>query len=88
MKKTRILAVMAAMAMALSACGNSTAEQNTASADVENNAATVTEKKAETSKAAEEITENVESTQGENPVQTKPLVVYLNDFDDVIADMF
>ena len=37
--------VMAAMAMALSACGNSTAEQNTASADVENNAATVTEKK-------------------------------------------
>lgn len=88
MKKTRILAVMAAMAMALSACGNSTAEQNTASADVENNAATVTEKKAETSKAAEEITENVESTQGENPVQTKPLIVYLNDFDDVIADMF
>lgn len=88
MKKTRILAVMAAMAMALSACGNSAAEQNTASADVENNAATVTEKKAETSKAAEEITENVESTQGENPVQTKPLVVYLNDFDDVIADMF
>lgn len=88
MKKNRILAVMAAMAMALSACGNSTAEQNTASADVENNAATVTEKKAETSKAAEEITENVESTQGENPVQTKPLIVYLNDFDDVIADMF
>lgn len=88
MKKTRILAVMAAMAMALSACGNSTAEQNTASADLENNAATVTEKKAETSKAAEEITENVESTQGENPVQTKPLIVYLNDFDDVIADMF
>lgn len=88
MKKTRILAVMAAMAMALSACGNSTAEQNTASAYVENNAATVTEKKAETSKAAEEITENVESTQGENPVQTKPLIVYLNDFDDVIADMF
>ena len=88
MKKTRILAVMAAMAMALSACGNSTAEQNIASADVENNAATVTEKKAETSKAAEEITENVESTQGENPVQTKPLIVYLNDFDDVIADMF
>lgn len=88
MKKTRILAVMAAMAMALSACGNSTAEQNTASADVENNAATVTEKKAETSKAAEEITENVESTQGENPVQTKPLIVYLNDFDDMIADMF
>lgn len=88
MKKTRILAVMAAMAMALSACGNSTAEQNTASADVENNAATVTEKKAETSKAAEEITENAESTQGENPVQTKPLIVYLNDFDDVIADMF
>lgn len=88
MKKPRILAVMAAMAMALSACGNSTAEQNTASADVENNAATVTEKKAETSKAAEEITENVESTQGENPVQTKPLIVYLNDFDDVIADMF
>lgn len=88
MKKTRILAVMAAMAMALSACGNSTAEQNTASADVENNAATVTEKKAETSKAAEEITENVESTQGKNPVQTKPLIVYLNDFDDVIADMF
>ena len=88
MKKTRIRAVMAAMAMALSACGNSTAEQNTASADVENNAATVTEKKAETSKAAEEITENVESTQGENPVQTKPLIVYLNDFDDVIADMF
>lgn len=88
MKKTRIFAVMAAMAMALSACGNSTAEQNTASADVENNAATVTEKKAETSKAAEEITENVESTQGENPVQTKPLIVYLNDFDDVIADMF
>lgn len=88
MKKTCILAVMAAMAMALSACGNSTAEQNTASADVENNAATVTEKKAETSKAAEEITENVESTQGENPVQAKPLIVYLNDFDDVIADMF
>ena len=88
MKKTCILAVMAAMAMALSACGNSSAEQNTASADVENNAATVTEKKAETSKAAEEITENVESTQGENPVQTKPLIVYLNDFDDVIADMF
>ena len=48
----------------------------------------MTEKKAETSKAAEEITENVESTQGENPVQTKPLIVYLNDFDDVIADMF
>lgn len=88
MKKTRILAVMAAMTMALAACGNSTTEQNTASADVQNNNATVTEKKAETSKAAEETTENAESTQGENPVQTKPLVVYLNDFDDVIADMF
>lgn len=88
MKKTRIFAVMAAMTMALAACGNSTTEQNTASADVQNNNATVTEKKAETSKAAEETTENAESTQGENPVQTKPLVVYLNDFDDVIADMF
>lgn len=88
MKKNRILAVMAAMTMALAACGNSTTEQNTASADVQNNNATVTEKKAETSKAAEETTENAESTQGENPVQTKPLVVYLNDFDDVIADMF
>lgn len=88
MKKTRILAVMAAMTMALAACGNSATEQNTASADVQNNNATVTEKKAETSKAAEETTENAESTQGENPVQTKPLVVYLNDFDDVIADMF
>lgn len=93
MKKTRILAVMAAMTMALAACGNSTTEQNTASADVQNNNATVTEKKAETSKAetskaVEETTENAESTQGENPVQTKPLVVYLNDFDDVIADMF
>lgn len=88
MKKPRILAVMAAMTMALAACGNSTTEQNTASADVQNNNATVTEKKAETSKAAEETTENAESTQGENPVQTKPLVVYLNDFDDVIADMF
>ena len=69
MKKTRILAVMAAMAMALSACGNSTAEQNTASADVENNAATVTEKKAETSKAAEEITEKRRKYTGENHVQ-------------------
>lgn len=88
MKKTRILAVMAAMTMVLAACGNSATEQNTASADVQNNNATVTEKKAETSKAAEETTENAESTQGENPVQTKPLVVYLNDFDDVIADMF
>ncbi len=88
MKKTRILAVMAAMTMALAACGNSATEQNSASADVQNNNATVTEKKAETSKAAEETTENAESTQGENPVQTKPLVVYLNDFDDVIADMF
>ena len=88
MKKTRILAVMAAMTMALAACGNSATEQNTDSADVQNNNATVTEKKAETSKAAEETTENAESTQGENPVQTKPLVVYLNDFDDVIADMF
>ena len=88
MKKTRILAVMAAMTMALAACGNSATEQNTASADVQNNNATVTEKKAETSKAAEETTENAESTQGENPVQTKPLVVYLNAFDDVIADMF
>lgn len=88
MKKTRIFAVMAAMTMVLAACGNSATEQNTASADVQNNNATVTEKKAETSKAAEETTENAESTQGENPVQTKPLVVYLNDFDDVIADMF
>ena len=82
--KKRYLAVMAATmtTMAVTACsGNQTTTETTA-VETTTAAASAATTAAETS-AAETTT-----AAAEKPIQEKPLVVYLNDFDGVIGDLF
>lgn len=84
MKKNRLIAVLTVLAMAASmtACGNKeTASKKTDTPSTESQAAV--ENTVETQNGTENKTEEPEA-----PVQTEPLVVYLNDFDAVIVDMF
>ena len=79
----KVLTVSAAAMMALTACGSQ--EAATTAAQTNMAATEVTTKAA----AAETKTEAAETvTEADAAVQEKPLVVYLNDFDAVIPDMF
>lgn len=96
MKKKKLVAMLtaAAMVLSLAACGNTNNQENKAAANTST---------AASGESAQESTESKESVANdtkdataddsaadaaEKPVQTKPLVVYLNDFDAVIGDMF
>ncbi len=72
-KKLIALAVSIVMAVSLIACGN--AEQETEGAVADN-------------AGSQAPVGSTGDASGEVPVQTEPLVVYLNDFDGVIVDMF
>lgn len=73
----KVLTVSTAAMMALTACGS---QETTGTVAVTSAVETTTE-------AAETETENVADA-GTEVTQEKPLVVYLNDFDAVIPDMF
>ena len=82
--KKRYLAVMAATmtTMAVTACsGNQTTTETTA---VETTTAAASAVTTATETSAAETT----AAAAEKPIQEKPLVVYLNDFDGVIGDLF
>ena len=84
MKKNHLMVMSAAamMAAAITACsGSNTQETTTAAQAIE--APTTTAAQPQESQAATEA-----AATEENPTQEKPLVVYLNDFDAVIGDMF
>ncbi len=80
MKKMLALGISACVMAALCACGGG---QSQAGAAAETTGAPET-----TALAAESRAESTGSAQAEAPVQTEPLLVYLNDFDGVIGDMF
>lgn len=88
MKKTKlqkltVAVIMAMMTASMTACGS---EEVPADAAVSvQNSAIAESSGAETINSSAKASEQTES---EVPVQTEPLVVYLNDFDGVIVDMF
>ncbi len=99
MKKILTLGLSVCMAASLMACsGSSTASSGTASSEAqestaESAAASTAAAEAESSEAVSEETESseaaAESTEAAGqPEQTEPLLVYLNDFDAVIGDLF
>ena len=88
--KKRILAlgICACMMAGLSACSSGSESSQTSGEQKETEAASETKVS-----QAEESTESAESGEGsaaagETPEQSEPLLVYLNDFDAVIGDMF
>lgn len=85
MKKKKLLAMLTAatLALTMTACGNST--QKNESAESKTSQPVVKEESQSEEAAAPTETDEAEK---EAPVQTEPLVVYLNDFDAVIGDMF
>ena len=85
MKKKKLLAMLTAatLALTMTACGNST--QKNESAESKTSQPVVKEESQSEEAAAPTETDEAEK---EAPVQTEPLVVYRNDFDAVIGDMF
>ena len=79
MKKILTLGLSACMLAALTACSSGQAETTAAETTAAETAA-----KEETAAPAE----TTAAEAAEKPVQTEPLLVYLNDFDAVIGDMF
>lgn len=88
MKKKQFIAagVSVAMILSLTACGSTAVDGNTV-ASVSSEAETMQSEKQSEANTTLEGTEEVAKA-AEVPVQDKPLVVYLNDFDGVIVDMF
>lgn len=82
MKKKSLIAISTAVAMlfSLTACGNTATSENAGAS--ESSKATIEQSEVQ----SQEQTTSQEVS--EAPVQTEPLVVYLNDFDGVIVDMF
>lgn len=66
------------MALSLSACSENNDSEETKATEKSETAAAATTTSSDTA----------QETTAEKPVQTEPLVVYLNDFDGVIVDMF
>ena len=82
-KKMLALGLCACMAAGMTACSaNSTSQETTAAQSQESSAAESSQKTDEAQTEAES-----QKAQGQ-PEQTEPLLVYLNDFDAVIGDLF
>lgn len=82
-KKVFSVAMAVSMLVGLTACGSTeAASEGKKESQVKNSVASTTNQTVENATVASE------ATTGEAPVQTEPLVVYLNDFDGVIVDMF
>lgn len=86
MKKVLALGLSACMMASITACSTSKtlAESTTASAQAQETKETNTA--AEAAESSEEA--QADGSSAEKPEQTEPLLVYLNDFDAVIGDMF
>ena len=82
--KRRILALglCACMAAGMTACSTSSTSQETTAAQSQESSS-----QAESSQEESQTEEGSQEAQGQ-PEQTEPLLVYLNDFDAVIGDMF
>lgn len=82
-----VLAAVAAMA-SMTACGSSETVVDTPTQTSQAESGTTPASTEEAGAAESSVAETTEESQAEAPVQTEPLVVYLNDFDGVIGDMF
>ena len=82
MKKHMLLGLSICAAAMMTACSGETAPAGT------DTAAQTTEAQTAAGTAAAETSSESEETSGGAPVQTEPLLVYLNDFDGIIGDMF
>ncbi len=80
MKQFALLGLSVCMAASLTACGSSAAEATASAAKSQETAPAQTTQSAQTSAA--------KTSAADKPVQTTPLLVYLNDFDGVIGDLF
>ena len=82
--KRRILALglCACMAAGMTACSTSSTSQETTAAQSQESSS-----QAESGQEESQTEEGSQAAQGQ-PEQTEPLLVYLNDFDGVIGDMF
>ena len=87
MRKSILAITAIAAAAALAACGASS-EETTAAATTQAAAETKEETEAVTEDAGETTAAETEAEAGGKVEQTEPLLVYLNDFDAVIPDMF
>ncbi len=87
MRKSILALTAIAAAAALAACGASS-EETTAAATTQAAAETKEETEAVTEDAGETTAAETEAEAGGKVEQTEPLLVYLNDFDAVIPDMF
>ncbi|MGN1148960.1 MAG: extracellular solute-binding protein [Lachnospiraceae bacterium] len=86
----KIIAVLAAVAAmtSMTACGSSETVVDTPTQTSQAESNTTPASTEEAGAAESSVAETTEESQAEAPVQTEPLVVYLNDFDGVIGDMF
>ncbi|MBO4982335.1 MAG: extracellular solute-binding protein [Lachnospiraceae bacterium] len=82
-KKMTAIAAALTMVVSLGACGSEPASTTGGSAGTESTASSGTASREEA-----EQSEKTKEVLAEAPVQTEPLVVYLNDFDAVIVDLF
>ncbi len=92
MKRSMLCVTALMAAFALSACSQSAEETAATATEAASAAAEAETEAAETTAEAEAAADTEETSaaeaSGEAPVQTEPLLVYLNDFDAVIPDMF
>lgn len=93
MKKKKLVAMLtaAAMVLSLAACGNTNNQENKPAANTSTAASgegAQENKESEENDTKDAAADDSAADAAEKPVQTKPLVVYLNDFDAVIGDMF
>ncbi|MGN0432641.1 MAG: extracellular solute-binding protein [Lachnospiraceae bacterium] len=88
-KKLTALAVSLVMTASFIACGSSEEGKNASANDKTESSAPESTTESTPQGTTESIPESVtDGTNDEAPVQKEPLVVYLNDFDAVIVDMF
>ncbi len=87
-KKISAVLLTAAAMTTMTACGSSetAADNPTQASQTESSTVPASTEAAGTAESS--VTKTAEESQAEAPVQTEPLVVYLNDFDGVIGDMF
>lgn len=87
MKKVLVTGIAMALLLSMTACGNAKEKNVPAGIGGQSTAGQSTAGTTGQSEV-EQSTTPVDIQQAEKPVQTEPLIVYLNDFDGVIVDMF
>lgn len=86
-KISAVLLTVTAMTT-MTACGSSETVVDNPTQASQTESSTVPASTEAAGTAESSVTKTAEESQAEAPVQTEPLVVYLNDFDGVIGDMF